>query len=61
MIKKGFRLFTTTGQIAEEYKKYAKCYCCSLCTSPYLCLCMTICKYRNATYEEFIEMALKGK
>lgn len=62
MIKrKGLRLFTTTAQIAEDNKKYSKCSCCSICTSPYLSLCMTVCKYRSATYGEFIEMALRGK
>lgn len=55
MIKKGLDLFTTTGQIVENNKNYAQCSCCSVCTSPYLCLCMSVCKYRSATFEEHIK------
>jgi hypothetical protein len=58
MIKKGLDLFTTTGQIAENYKKYAKCSTCTLCMSPYFCLCMSVCKYRSATFGDYIEDVL---
>ena len=55
MIKKGFDWFTTTGQIMEDYIKHLRCYTCSLCTSPYLRLCMAVCKYRSATLEEYMK------
>lgn len=55
MIKRGFELFIPTGQSMEERRKYAKCSCCSVCQAPYLCLCMAVCKYRSATFEEYIK------
>lgn len=58
MIKKGFDLFTTTGQVMEDHMKYLRCYTCSLCKSPYFCLCMAVCKYRSATFGEYIEHVL---
>lgn len=59
MIKKGFDLFIPTGQSMEGHRKYAKCYCCSVCQSPYMCLCMIVCKYRSATFGEYIERVLR--
>lgn len=61
MIKIGLELFTTTGQIIENNSKYTNCSCCSICTSPYICFCMMFCKYRSATFGEFIEKQLKNK
>ena len=61
MIKKGFNLFTTTAEIVENYKKRLNCSCCTLCTSPYFCVCMAVCKYRSATLGEFIKTVLKGR
>lgn len=55
MVKKGFDFFTTTAEIVEKNKKYRRCHCCSLCTTPGFSLCMLICKYRSATFEEFIK------
>ena len=55
MIKKGLDLFTTTGQIVENNKSYARCSCCTLCTTPCFSLCMFVCKYRSATFEEHIK------
>ena len=61
MVKRGFDLFTTTGQIAEDYTKYLRRYTCSLCTTPTFCLCMAVCKYRSATFGEYIEDVLGWK
>lgn len=55
MVKRGWDLFTTTGQIMEDRMKYVKCYTCSLCTTPCLCLCMFICKYRSAIFGEYMK------
>lgn len=60
MLNKGLKLFTTSPTHAEivafETKKGWGVLCCECCTAPYLgILCKSICKYRKATYKEFIE------
>lgn len=53
MIKKGYNLFTTSSLFMEQ-KPYKE-RCCAVCTSPFLCLCKPFCKYRKATYREFLD------
>lgn len=57
MITRGLNLFTTSPSIAENEGVNVRC--CACCTSPFLGLCKPLCKYRKATYTEFIENALK--
>lgn len=58
MLKKGLKLFTTSPICAEiaafVTKKGLDVFCCECCTAPYLGLCKPICKYRKATYREFL-------
>lgn len=63
MLKKGLKLFTTSPTHAEivafETQKGQNIRCCECCTAPYLGLCKPICKYRKATYKEYIENIYK--
>lgn len=59
MLTKGLKLFTTSPTYAEnvavESGKGWNLRCCECCTSVYfLGLCKPICKYRRATYGEFV-------
>lgn len=59
MIKKGFDLFTTSPSLYEGEEEKANC--CEVCTSPFLNLCKPICKFRKATFKEFIDCELGKK
>ena len=66
MLKNGLYLFTTSPTYAEtvgvETEKGENVLCCECCTSPYYFgLCKLICKYRKATYSEFISDRLSLK
>ena len=60
MLKNGLKLFTTSPICAEIAafitKKGLDVPCCECCTAPYLgIICKSICKYRKATYKEFLQ------
>lgn len=62
MLKKGFDLFTTSPSlVVEAVCKGKKPYCCEVCTSPLLNFCKPVCKFRKATYSEFVSYHLKLK
>lgn len=62
MIKKGFDLFTTSptalvGRVSANIDPM----CCKVCTSPFLNLCKPVCKFRKATYWEWLRQKLGKK
>ena len=63
MLKTGLNLFTTSPTSVEfagvKTEKRENMRCCECCTSPLLGLCKPLCKYRKATYKEFIENIYK--
>lgn len=63
MLKNGLNLFTTSPSIVEIKGALTETgenvSCCTICTAPLLGLCKPICKYRKATYKEYIENLYK--
>ena len=52
MIKKGLKLFISTGYALEKTHT-TEIPCCDVCTTVLPMLCLFICKYRKATMKEW--------